>query len=213
MNFKYTGNNDIPQNRRLFVKEQNKKIDDIDRLYDKCMEMRLRSPGTNITIPMTLFRKFTDILLDQKRSLVHEIGEKLEYDSLMVENSELKQKITHNEINNIIDEEYQDDDDEEILEKEIDIDDIEEFTNQSKNVDQYFSNSELSPFNEDQNNGMCQANLDNAFTLNGNWKSCNFKFGRDDFGLLSDKKSNSVDFPLGTKETIDNDLDANYLKL
>ena len=49
MNYKYTGNNDIPQNRRLFVKEQNKKIDNLDRLYDQCMDMRFKSPGTKIT--------------------------------------------------------------------------------------------------------------------------------------------------------------------
>ena len=219
MNYKYTGNNDIPQNRRLFVKEQNKKIDSLDRLYDQCMDMRFKSPGTKITIPMNLFRRFTDIILDQKRSLVYEIGEKLEYDSLLVQNSELKQKITENEINNIVDEEYQDDDEDVVLKEEIDIDDeplVENFTeldDRKYTVDQYFSNSNLSPFNYDPNNCMCQANLDSAFNVKGDWKPSDFKFGREDFTLLSDKKVNAVEFPLGTRESIDNDLDANYLKI
>ena len=122
-NIRYTGNNEIPQNRKLFVKEQNKKIEELDKLYDKCMDLKFKNTGSKITIPINMFRRFTDIILLQKRSLVYEIGEKLEYDSLLTQNSELKQKVTENEISNIVDEEYiVDDSDEDILNKDIDLD-------------------------------------------------------------------------------------------
>ena len=222
-NFRYTGSNEIPQNRKLFVKEQNKKIDDLDKLYDKCMDIKFKTTGSKITIPMNMFRRFTDIILLQKRSLVYEIGEKLEYDSLLTQNSELKQKVTENEINNIVDEEYinDDDDDNNILEKDIDLDTeddtvVESFTKVNKDlnsIDQYFNNTALSPFDDGQNNTLCQADLNSAFSLNGDWKSSKFDFGREDFGLLSDKKSNKIDFPVGNKQTIENELDMNYYKI
>lgn len=220
-NIRYTGNNEIPQNRKLFVKEQNKKIEDLDKLYDKCMDLKFKNTGSKITIPINMFRRFTDIILLQKRSYLYEIGEKLEYDSLLTQNSELKQKITENEINNIVDEEYNfDDNDEDILNKDIDLDTeddtVESFAEENKDVnyiDQYFKNTELSPFDDDKNCSLCQAEVNSAFVLNGSWESSSFKFGKGDFGLLSDKKDNSTDRPIGNKQPIDNELDMNYYKL
>jgi|SaaInlStandDraft_7_1057024.scaffolds.fasta_scaffold02725_8 hypothetical protein len=220
-NIRYTGNNEIPQNRKLFVKEQNKKIEELDKLYDKCMDLKFKNTGSKITIPINMFRRFTDIILLQKRSLVYEIGEKLEYDSLLTQNSELKQKVTENEISNIVDEEYiVDDSDEDILNKDIDLDTeddtLESFTKVNKDgnsVDQYFKNTELSPFDDNKNSSLCQAEINSAYVLNGKWESSTFNFGKEDFGLLSDKKNNSVDMPVGNKQPIDNELNMNYYKL
>ena len=188
MEINYGANDDNTIERKAYIKEENEKIDKLDRLFNQCMDLKFKSTGTAITIPMSMFRKFTDIVLDQKRTLVKNMGDKLEYDSMIKENNDLKQKIKQNEINNIIDEEYVEEDDEDDEDLIIDEDIMIENFKTSK--DDYFTNSGIKPFNLNEGSG-ADFSLKNTFS-NENYINNNFYYGNQDFGLFN--QTNKINY-------------------